>query len=102
MEKNMSQNEITDVEFVEVPKVPDEFAVETEDTKRETRLLELTKPINEQIAKCESRADILLMASAMMVTAKDLFICELGVDAAKIMFSNLKFENPVDDEPQND
>ncbi len=95
-------NDITDVEFVEVPKVPEEFAVETEETRRETRLLELMKPINEQIMKCESRADALLLATAMMTTARDLFLCEIGVEATKVIFSNLKFENPLANETQND
>lgn len=98
----MSEKEITDVEFTDVPAVPTEFTVETDQTRTESRLLDLMKPINEQIAQCETRADILLMASAMMVTAKDLFVCELGTEAAKVMFSNVKFENPVQDAAQED
>lgn len=90
-------DDITDVEFYEVPK---EFTVETEQTKTEERLLDLMKPINEQITKCETRSDILLLASGMLHTARDLFICEIGADATKAIFSNVKFENPVDNEAQ--
>jgi hypothetical protein len=101
MEKNMSDNNIVDVEFRDVPQVPQEFTVETDETRREGRLLDLMKPINQQIEQCESRADILLMATAMMHTARDLFICEIGKEATQILFSNLKFENPLNNESQD-
>ena len=99
----MSDNDIVDVEFKDVPKaeVPYEFTVETDETKRETRLLDLMKPINQQIEQCESREDILLLASAMMHTSRDLFLCEIGKEATQIVFSNLKFENPLNNEPQD-
>lgn len=90
-------DDVTDVEFYDVP---NEFTVETEQTKTEERLLDLMKPINEQIMKCEKRSDILLLASGMVHTARDLFICEIGAEATKTIFSNMKFENPVDNETQ--
>ena len=99
MEKSMSEkdDDVTDVEFYEVP---DKFTEETDQTKTEERLLDLMRPINKQIEECKTRSDILLLASGMMHTARDLFICEIGADAAKTLFSNLKFKDPVEDEPQ--
>jgi hypothetical protein len=96
--------DITDVEFTEVtkePEVPQEFTETTDEMKDEERLLILMKPIREQILKCNTRKDILMLSSAMLHHAKDLFILELGVDAAKILFNNLKFEEPVNEE-END
>ncbi len=104
MEKNMSNDNVIDVEFRDVlkePEVPQEFTVETDETRRESRLLDLMKPINQQIEQCETRADILMMATAMMHTARDLFLCEIGKEATQIVFSNLKFENPLNNESQD-
>jgi hypothetical protein len=101
MEKSMSEENIVDVEYKDVPKIPEEFAVETDETRRETRLLDLMKPINQTIESCQNRADILLIASAMMHTSRDLFMCELGEESTKVLFSNLKFVMPVDNETQD-
>lgn len=97
----MSEENIVDVEYRDVPKIPEEFAVETDETRRETRLLDLMKPINQTIEMCQNRADILLIASAMMHTSRDLFLCELGEASTKALFSNLKFVMPVDNETQD-
>ena len=97
----MSEENIVDVEYRDVPKIPEEFAVETDETRRETRLLDLMKPINQTIESCQNRADILLIASAMMHTSRDLFMCELGEESTKVLFSNLKFVMPVDNETQD-
>ena len=37
------------------------------------RMAELMQPINQQIMMCDDRNDQLMMASAMLVAAKDLF-----------------------------
>jgi hypothetical protein len=95
MEKSMSDkdDDITDVEFVDVPT---EFGHgDTVQQTNEERLLELMRPLNQQVEACQSRADILLLASGMMHLARDLFICEIGVDNAKILWDGVKFIDPV-------
>lgn len=101
MEKSMSEDNIVDVEYKDIPKIPEEFPVETDATRTETRLLDLMRPINQTIESCQNRADILLIASAMMHTSRDLFLCELGEASTKALFSKLKFDMPVNDETQD-
>lgn len=97
---------VIDVEFREVPKdIPEEKAEVPADhpgfDKREERVFELLKPIREQILKCETRGEVLLMAGQLLQHAKDIYLCELGVETTKAIFNNLDFEMPVD-ETEND
>lgn len=64
---------------------------------REERAFELIKPIREQILKCETRAEVLMMAGQLLQHAKDIYLCELGVETTEILFKNLEFEMPVDE-----
>jgi hypothetical protein len=50
------------------------------------RMSELMEPIERQIMMCDDRHDLLMMASAMMVTVKDIFDNELGEEGRKHMF----------------
>jgi hypothetical protein len=50
------------------------------------RMAELMEPIERQIMMCDDRHDLLMMASAMMVTVKDIFDNEIGEDGRKQMF----------------
>ena len=52
------------------------------------RMAELMEPINRQIMMCDSRNDLLMLASAMMITVKDIFDNELGEAGRKIMFED--------------
>ena len=85
-------SDVIDVEFKDVTE---------EDTydfdKREERVFELLMPIREQILKCETRGEVLMMAGQMLQHAKEMYMCELGVDATKVIFKNLDFEMPVDE-----
>lgn len=49
-------------------------------------MAELMEPIERQIMMCDDRHDLLMMASAMMVTVKDIFDNEIGEDGRKQMF----------------
>ena len=50
---------------------------------------ELTKPIDQQILMCDSREDLLMMASVMLSRTKDIFDLELGEEGRKEMFKDL-------------
>jgi len=53
------------------------------------RMSELMAPIEQQILMCDDRNDLLMMASAMLITVKDIFDVELGEDGRKKMFKDL-------------
>jgi hypothetical protein len=53
-----------------------------------TRMYELMKPINRQIMMCDDRHELLMIASAMMITVKDIFDNEIGEDGRKQMFKD--------------
>jgi len=52
------------------------------------RMAELMEPINRQIMMCDNREDILLLASAMIVTVKDIFDNQIGEEGRKLMFKD--------------
>ena len=52
------------------------------------RMSELMAPIEQQILMCDDRHDLLMMASAMMITVKDIFDNEIGEDGRKQMFKD--------------
>jgi hypothetical protein len=53
------------------------------------RMKELTKPIDQQILMCDSREDLLMMASVMLSRTKVIFDLELGEYGRKKMFRDL-------------
>ena len=53
------------------------------------RMKELTKPIDQQILMCDSREDLLMMASVMLSRTKEIFDLELGEAGRKQMFKDL-------------
>jgi len=53
------------------------------------RMQELMEPINRQIMMCDDRTDLIMMASAMMIYAKDIFDNEIGIKGRKQMFKDL-------------
>lgn len=57
------------------------------------RMEELMKPIDQQLMMCDDLKDQLMMASCMMVTARDLFELHLGEEGAKEMFMTFCKEN---------
>jgi hypothetical protein len=56
----------------------------TDDAKK--RMMELMKPINQQIMMCDDLHDQLMLASAMMVAVKDLFDLHIGEEGRKKLF----------------
>ena len=55
----------------------------------EERMIELMKPIDQQIMMCDNREDLLMLASAMLVTTKGIFDQELGEAGRREMFKDL-------------
>ena len=56
--------------------------------KIKERMAELMAPIEQQIMMCDDRNDLLMMASAMLVSVKDIFDSEIGEEGRKIMFKD--------------
>ena len=57
-------------------------------THVQERMAELMEPINRQIMMCDNVNELLMLASAMMITIKDIFDNEIGEDGRKIMFKD--------------
>tara|TARA_R110000868_G_scaffold8621_6_gene44439 strand:- start:3293 stop:3481 length:189 start_codon:yes stop_codon:yes gene_type:complete len=53
------------------------------------RMAELSRPIDEAIMLCDSREEILMLASLMQISLKDIYDTQLGVNGRKSMFSSL-------------
>jgi hypothetical protein len=59
-----------------------------ENNNTRERMLELIAPIDRQIMMCDDRNDLLMIASAMLVFAKDIFDNEIGIKGRKQMFKS--------------
>ena len=59
-----------------------------QDDKIRLRMMELMEPIDRQIMMCDNRHDLLMLASAMMVTIKDIFDNEIGEEGRRQMFKD--------------
>lgn len=57
------------------------------------RMHELMKPIEQQLMMCDDMLDQMMMASCMMVSARDLFELHLGHEGASDMFVTFCKEN---------
>lgn len=53
------------------------------------RMAELMQPIHQQIMMCDDRRDQLMMASAMLIAAKDLFDLHIGEAGRRTMFKDM-------------
>ena len=56
------------------------------------RMEELMKPIDRQIMMCDNVDDVLMLASNMLVTAKMIYVQNLGGAGAKELFQKLTDE----------
>jgi hypothetical protein len=56
---------------------------------------ELMKPIDRQIMMCDNVEDLLMLASNMMVTAKMIYVQQLGGEGAKLLIQ--KMVNEIDE-----
>ena len=54
--------------------------------KIKVRMSELVKPIDEAVMMCDSREEVLMLASVMMIRLKDIFDAQIGKEGRKIMF----------------
>ena len=60
-----------------------------ERTTIETRMRELSKPIDEALLMCDDREEVLMLASVMMISIKNMFDSQIGVDGRKKMFKGM-------------
>ena len=58
------------------------------DNKIKVRMSELIRPIDEAIMMCDSREEILMLASLMLVRLKDIYDTQIGEEGRKIMFGD--------------
>ena len=56
------------------------------------RMEELMRPIDRQIMMCDNAEDVLMLASNMLVTAKMIYVQNLGGAGAKELFQKLTDE----------
>jgi hypothetical protein len=56
------------------------------------RMEELMKPIDRQIMMCDNVEDVLMLASNMLITAKLIYVQNLGGAGAKELFQKLTDE----------
>ena len=59
---------------------------EMDNDKIKVRMKELIKPIDEAVMMCDSREEVLMLASVMMIRLKDIFDAQIGKEGRKIMF----------------
>ena len=55
----------------------------------ETRMRELSKPIDEALLMCDDREEVLMLASVMMIRLKNMFDSQIGVEGRKKMFKDM-------------
>lgn len=59
------------------------------------RMEKLMRPIDRQIMMCDNEEDVLMLASNMMVTAKMIYVQQLGGEGAKFLIQ--KMVNEIDE-----
>lgn len=57
--------------------------------QRLKRIAELMKPIDQQILMCDDPRDLMLMASAMLSSAKHILIVNVGREETKKIFEKV-------------
>ena len=53
------------------------------------RMKELMKPIDSQIMMCDDTQDLFALASAMLVTSKQIFVSQIGKKGAREIFERI-------------
>ena len=59
------------------------------------RMEELMRPIDRQIMMCDNAEDVLMLASSVIVTAKMIYVQQLGGEGAKYLIQ--KMVNEIDE-----
>jgi len=54
-----------------------------------TKMTELNRPIDEAILMCDNREEILMLASMMLISIKDIFDDQIGVEGRKSVFKGM-------------
>ena len=57
-------------------------------SKVQERMQELCQPIDQQIMMCDDDNEIMMLACAMLQSAKDILDSQLGTDGRKKMFND--------------
>jgi hypothetical protein len=55
----------------------------------QTRMRELSKPIDEALLMCDDREEVLMLASVMMIRLKNMFDSQIGIEGRKKMFKEM-------------
>lgn len=58
-------------------------------TEIQKRIAELMEPVDRQIMMCDDREDLLMLASCMMVSVKNIFDQEIGEEGRRQMFKDM-------------
>lgn len=53
------------------------------------KMMELNRPIDEAILMCDNREEILMLASMMLISIKDIFDTQIGIDGRKDIFKSM-------------
>lgn len=61
--------------------------------ERIKRIEELMRPIDQQIMMCDDDRDLLMMASAMIATAKQILIVNIGREGAREIFKGVMLDD---------
>ena len=61
--------------------------------QRIKRIEELMRPIDQQIMMCDDDKDLLMMASAMIATSKQILITNIGRDGAREIFNGVMLDD---------
>ena len=61
--------------------------------QRIKRIEELMRPIDQQIMMCDDDKDLLMMASAMIATAKQILITNIGRDVTREIFNGVMLDD---------
>ena len=60
-----------------------------------TKMAELAKPIDQQIMMCDSREEVLMLASVLLMRGKDMFDTQVGVEGRREILMDAAFKGLI-------
>ena len=60
-----------------------------------TKMAELAKPIDQQIMMCDSREEVLMLASVLLMRVKDMFDSQVGVEGRREILMDAAFKEII-------
>lgn len=60
-----------------------------------TKMAELAKPIDQQIMMCDSREEVLMLASVLLMRVKDMFDTQLGIEGRREILMDAAFKGLI-------